>query len=87
MLDALTRCSTIAVDKTGTLTTGTLSCVGMMNPLNAGEQPVDAGEPSCCTYTVSHSGVTPCMCEKVIMLPGICLHASLPGDEGYVVRN
>lgn len=32
VLDALTRCSTVALDKTGTLTSGTLSCTGMFNP-------------------------------------------------------
>ena len=33
VLDALNHCTTIAVDKTGTLTTGTMSCIGMLDPM------------------------------------------------------
>ena len=32
VLDALSRCGTIALDKTGTLTTGALSCTRMASP-------------------------------------------------------
>lgn len=32
MLDALATCTTVALDKTGTLTTGALSCTGMSSP-------------------------------------------------------
>ncbi len=32
VLDALARCGTIALDKTGTLTTGSLSCTRMASP-------------------------------------------------------
>ena len=44
VLDALTRCSTIAVDKTGTLTTGTLSCIGMIDPLDAHRETLEESE-------------------------------------------
>lgn len=35
MLDALATCTTVALDKTGTLTTGALSCTGMSSPADS----------------------------------------------------
>lgn len=64
VLDALTRCSTIAVDKTGTLTTGSLSCEGMLDPMDSASHYLELSgnshSPMGNTLPCSSKGINEC---------------------------